>query len=228
MSVEFYHLQPVILTDDLFFALQPTCAITGTALQRSTAFTIAEQQMIDEIGTPLLPTVVTGTYMFPLPYEPIVLEFNRVHSIRSVVGLALDDACQCDLSEYEGCGIIRDQYGYIDTRVLSGAVRACACGPGNLYQLRVAFEAGLPTGTAANDSGLHLGLAMAAAQVLREISDPGSNEGGPGAPGLKSWAAQGYSESRVDPEKTAFGENALGTFIRGLVEHLRIKRALKL
>jgi hypothetical protein len=183
--------------------------------------------MIQELVTPLLPTQLTGTYMWPFRY-PLALEFCHLQSIDHVRALALD-GCNCDLTEYEACATIRsDTYGYIDPRLIWGGVNVCGCGPGQIYQIEVVFTAGLPTGVAANDSSLHLGLATAAAQVLREIVDPGSNEGGPGAPGLKSWSADRYSETRVDPKKTPFGQNAIGTFIAGLVRHLRKDRAMAL
>lgn len=227
MSSEYYHLSPVILTDAMFFALQPQCVVTGSFDQRQTAYLVAEQQMIDEIGTPLVATDITGTYPYPMPYSPLVLEYDRVNRLDFVYGLARNSDCACTLESFEGCGVIRDGYGYIDTLVLAGRLSGCGCGYRNLYQLVIGYNAGLPTGVAANDRALHLGLTMAAAQVLREISAPGSNEGGPGAPGLTGWSAQGYSENRVAPEKTSFGQNAIGTYIRGLVEHLRRKRALK-
>jgi hypothetical protein len=228
MSVEFYHLSPVILTDAMFFENVPTCLLTGTNAQRQSAYGIAERQMIQELVTPLLPTQLTGTYMWPFRHS-LALEFCHLQSVDRVRGLALDDACSCDLTAYDGCATIRsDTYGYIDPRIVYGALNVCGCGPGQIYQVEVVFTAGLPTGVAANDSSLHLGLATAAAQVLREIVDPGSNEGGPGAPGLKSWSADRYSETRVDPKKTPFGQNAIGTFIVGLVRHLRKDRAMAL
>lgn len=226
MTSIYYHLSPVILTDNLFFGLQPQCVVTGSFVQRQAAFAIAEQQMINELSTPLLPTNITGTYMYQ--HEPIYLEYERVNAVNFIWGMALDNSESCDLTPYPGCAVIRDHIGLLDHRVIGRALSACGCGPGSMYQLLVGYNAGLPTGVAANDQGLHLGLAMAAAQVLKEIADPGANEGGPGAPGLTSFGAQGYSESRVSPEKTSFGENAIGTFIRGLVGHLRIHRALSL
>lgn len=229
MSVDFYHLAPVILTDAMFFENVPTCLLTGTATQRQNAYGIAERQMIRELDTPLLPTQLTGTYMWPFRY-PLALEFSRIRSIDRVRGLALDDGCSCDLTAYDGCASIRsDTYGYIDPRLTDVAIRTlCGCSPGVMYQVEVVFTSGLPTGVAAQDSSLHLGLSLAAMQALREIIDPGSNEGGPGAPGIESWSADRYSETRVKPRRTPFGHNALGTYISDLVRHLRKDRALAL
>jgi len=228
VGAEFFHLTPVILTDDLFWSLQSECLNSGTFGQRQAAYTIAEQQMIREIGTPLIPTTLTGTYMAQMPAEPLVLEFNRVSRIDSVVGLAVEGH-DCELIEYGGCGLIRSQYGYVDLRIVEGYLQSlCGCAPGMIYQFRVAYTAGLPTGISAVDNGLHVALVMAAAQALKEIVDPGSNEGGPGAPGLTGWSAQGYSESRVQPRMTPFGQNALGNYISNLVRHLKIYRPLRM
>lgn len=227
MTVEYYHLAPVILTDTLFFNHEPGCLITGSLLQRQTAFLIAEQQMMRELSTFLLPTTVTGTFMWPFG-ESLVLPHDHLHSIDSVVGLSADQGCSCELTEYDACAFLRDSLGYIDARLTEAAwIRGCSCAQANLYQIRVAYTAGLPTGVAANDLGLHQGLADAAAIALNEIVDKGSNEGGPGAPGLVSWSADRYSETRVAPKKTAFGETAQGTYIANLVRHLRRFRALR-
>lgn len=226
MSVDYYHLAPVILTDSLFFAHEPACLLTGTSTQRQTAYLVAEQQMMRELDTFLLPTTVTGTFLWPFQ-NPLVLPHERLQSIDSVVGLSADD-CSCVLTEYDACAFMRDSVGYIDARLVEGAwARGCGCGGAGLYQIRVAYTAGLPTGVAAGDLALHQALSDAAAIALAEVVDPGSNEGGPGAPGILSWSADRYSETRVPPRKTAFGQTARATYIANLVRHLKRFRALK-
>jgi hypothetical protein len=228
VTVEYFHLAPVILTDDLFFEFQPSCVVTGSVSNRRAAYLTAEQQMMRELSTFLLPTSVTGTFTFPFQ-QPLELPHDRVKSIDSVVALSADEGCSCDLTEYKACAFLRDSLGYIDVRVVEGAwAQGCGCGGGHFYQLRVAYTAGLPTGVAADDSSLHAALSMAAATALREIVDPGSNEGGPGAPGITQWSADRYSETRVTPKKTAFGQTAQGTYIANMVRHLKRFRALRL
>lgn len=229
MSAEYYHLAPVILSDDLFFTYRPDCEVSGSFPTRQAAYIAAEQNMMKAIGTFLLPTTVTGTYT-PTS-NPLVLEWDRVSKINSVKVLSRDGGCDCDLTEEEACALIRDSYGYIDvvrTQVL--AASRCGCGAGgglNPYQIQVAFTAGLPTGTAANDASLHIGLAMAAELELKHIVDPGALEGGPGDAGVQSYGTKGYSETRVKLKNTPFGTSAIANHIYNRISHLRRKRALR-
>lgn len=226
MPADFYHLAPVILTDDLFFTYRPDCMVTGSASVRAAAYVAAEQKMIQAIGTPLIPTSITGTYM--PQSNPLILDFDRVQSIDAVILYTHDGECNCDLTEEEGCGLIRNHYGYIDVvRTSNLARRLCACGSNAPYQWRIAYTAGLPTGTAANDANLHIGLAMAAELELKHILDPGALEGGPGDPGVQSYGTKGYSETRVKLKNTPFGTSAIANHIFNRVRHLRLKRALR-
>ena len=225
--VEWYHLAPVILDDALFFSLTPPMTESGTVGQRLAAYATAERQAMNAIGTFLLPTTVTGTWPWPQPYAPLVLPHNRVHSIDRVAVNALQD-CNCDLTQYDGCGIIRSGYGYIDVRVVASRfISNCGCGSLVPYNMEVTYTAGLPTGTAAQDSSLHLALAIAARLTLWEMIEPGALEGGAGDPGVQSYGTLGYSEQRVKLKVTPFGASALANKAWLLTEHLRLKRAFR-
>jgi hypothetical protein len=228
--VEYYHLAPVILTDSLFFTYFPPseCLYTGTVAQRNAAYLMAEQQMMREIGTFLTPTTVTGTYLWPIPYEPIVLLHSRVHSVDRLVVTTFDDGCSCDLTENPGCATIRSAYGYIDPRIISQAYRShCGCGPADPYLIHVTYTAGLPTGVAANDTTLQMALAMAADMTLQELLHPGLVESA--MAGITSWSAQGYSESRRnDFLVTSFGVSPRAQLIASMVSYLKLYRALRL
>lgn len=236
MGVEYFHLAPVILNDAVWAEYAPPCFASGTFAQRHGAFLTAEQQMIQWLNTPLLPTSVTGTYRYPHPYEPTALDFVRVKSIDSIVAHSIDAGCTCDLTDNAACAFVRDgKYGIIDFRVIGGAfVSQCGCQPGLPYDVEVAFTAGLPTGVAATDVTLHMALAHAATLVLNEMADPGANEGGAGDAGVVGWGAQGYSEQRIPPtsfaglRKTPFGSSAKANWIADRVEHLRLSRPLRL
>jgi hypothetical protein len=231
MGQEFVHLSPVILTDDMFFSYNPDCVVTGTAALRDAAYLEAEQRMITHINTPLLPTQISGTYLWPRPpSEPFLLDYVRVRSVDSIVARTLDDACECDLSDNEACAIIREgKFGILDIRQIdAGFHRACGgCGPGCAYQVDLTYTAGLQTGVAANDKTLHAALAFAARISLNEMVDPGANEGGAGDPGVQGWASQGYSENRTTLRRTVFGSSARANRIADMVEHLRIPLPLK-
>jgi hypothetical protein len=227
--LEYYHLAPVVLTDNLFFEYAPACSMTGTATQRNAAYTIAEQQMIQHLGTFLLPTTVTGSFLFPVPMKPLILPYTHLISIDRVVAKSLDDCADCDLTDHAGCGIIRDNVGYIDLLVVEhGARSLCGSCAGVYYLAEITVTAGLPTGVAANDHGLHMALAKLAEVTLAEMIDPGANEGGPGDPGLSAWGSQGYSETRMPLAKTPMGSGPMANYIARLVRHLKVKRALRM
>lgn len=218
--VEYYHLAPVILNDALFFAYNPSLCETGTFAQRQTAYLIAEQQMMQHLGTFLTPTTVTGTYLWPVPYRPVMLDHTRVHSIDRVVVTSFDDTCDCDVTENPGCATIRDSFhAIIDPRVVSAAARTlCGCSPGDLYLIICSYTAGLPTGVAASDLGLQSALGMLAGMHLQEMLQPGSQES---MAGITSWSADGYSETRKFITSTAFGASSKAQYITQLVKHLK-------
>lgn len=223
MGFEHYHLSPVILTDSMFFDYVPTCHNTGTATQRRASYLIAEQQMMDELGTFLVPTTITGSMVWPEFPRSLLVPYDRVQAIPRVVVTAFKGDDVLETYENAAQGIVRDGRGAID--VLVTGYPYCHAMGGYMYQAIVTIQAGLPTGVSALDTGLHMGLAMAAEVALNEIVDPGSNEGGPGDPGVKQWGSLGYSESRQDLRRTAFGQTAKANYIRRLIEHLKRVRS---
>lgn len=229
--VEYYHLSPVILTDEMFADYNGSCVNSGTAGQRRNAYVIAESRMIEQIGTFLLPTTVTGTFIWPTIYHPIVLPHSFLISIDALVAKSRDGSCTCNLIDNAGCGVIRNGVGYIDFQATSLAASAyCGCGGrGWFYQAEVTYTAGLPTGTAANDTRLHNALAVVAYEALTQMVEPGLGAGGPGNPGVMGFSTMGYSETfnKESLEKTKLGNSALANYAASLVSHYRKKRALR-
>lgn len=229
------HLAPVILTDALYFQYVPSegSFCTGTAVQRRAAFLTAEQWIIQEIGAPLLPTTITGTFMWPELYgtNTIVLPHKWVQSVGRVNVLYGGGTGTCGLQNTEGCFRIRDEIGYIDTHCVCNACsQQCGTGLGtDLYQVQISYTAGLPTGIAADDSSLHMALAIVAEEVLKEIVDPGANPGGPGAPGVTGWSTLGYSETPNEKslQMTAMGASGRMNFAARQIRHLKRKKALR-
>lgn len=234
--IEWVHLSPVILTDAVYFANIGNPLYTGTAAQRANAYLIAEQAVIQELNTPLLPTTITGTYMWPgLKSETytagsIMLEHQRITSIDRVSVLYGGGTGTCGLQATDGCYRLRAGVGYLDLLCIGNLATAqCACGVADIYQVQVTYTAGLPTGIAADDAGLHLALSMVAEQFLNQIVDPGANPGGPGAPGVMGFGGLGYSE-KYNPKSlqmTPMGASASMNMVRRLLKHLKKKRALK-
>lgn len=227
MPAEFHHLSPVILTDALFDTFVPALTTTPTAAQKNAAYLIAEQNMVRGLKTPLLPTQVSGTFAFPIPYATIKLPHIYVRSLDSVVAYGYDSGCNCDVTDLTACGRIRNYIGWIDTRIIAGFyVRACGS-PIRPAYYDITYTAGLLTGTAADDASLHLSLSMLARLQLLEMTDPGGLEGGGGDIGVQSYSTLGYSETRVKLKKTPFGSSAIANKAWDLVKHLRIHFPMK-
>jgi hypothetical protein len=236
--LEWVHTSSVILTDALYFSYIGDPLYTGTATQRNAAYLMAEQAMIQYLKTPLLPTAITGTFIWPslrgmdsytIGESTIKLPFTWLQSIEAVSVLSGGGTGTCGLQATDGCYRIRDRIGYLDVFCIGNLVRQ-QCGSASLpYQVQVAFTAGLPTGIAADDLSLHMALAMKAEEVLNEIVDPGANPGGPGAPGVKNWSTLGYSETPLPEslEVTPLGNSARMNRAVQLVRHLKKKRAFK-
>ena len=222
MAFEHYHLAPVILTDSMFLSYVPTCHNLGTAAQRQAAYLVAEQQMIQELGTFLIPTTITGSVIWPDFPKPLILPYDRIISIPRVVVTAFKGDDTLETYENAAQGIVRDGHGIIDALVTGyHYYHGHHAIGGYMYQAIVTVQAGLPTGVSAVDTSLHMALSLAAETALNEIVDPGSNEGGPGDPGVKQWGTLGYSETRQDLRVTPFGPTARGNYIRRLVSHLK-------
>jgi len=181
-------------------------------------------QATEEVGTFLLPVIVTGTFSWPIHTDHLVLPYAYVHRIMGVTLLDQQAYNSCDLDEADGCAFVwNDTYGYIDPRRIEDV---CQCAYGVPYQLRIAWESGLPTGTANLPNAL-LALTMVAEINLNEIIDPSANEG-VGDIGIQEFSNQQYKESRKRLRNTAFGNSARANKAAQLLSNLRKKRALKL
>lgn len=236
--LEWVQTNTLILSDDLYFAYIGDPQITGTFTQRSAAYLMAEQAMTQHLKTPMLPTAITGTFLWPSlrgmdSYKrgehTIILPLKWIQSIESITVLYGGGTGTCGLQTTAGCYRIRDTIGYVDTFCVDSLIqRQCSSFP-LPYQVQIAYTAGLPTGIAADDLSLHMALAMKAEEILNEIVDPGANPGGPGAPGVQNWSTLGYSETPL-PESlnvTALGSSARMNRAVQLVRHLKRKRALR-
>lgn len=209
---------------------------TSTQAQRNAAFQIAEQFAIQEIGTFLVPTIVTGTFAWPLTDTRFMLPHTHVRSISSVTAIH-DAGCDCEDQQIEigGCAWLIDaQAGIIDLRqcnsTATNASCACSCNGGRGLPLlfRIAYEAGLQAGLVAANANSLLGLVTAADLALEQIIDPAGSEGGPGDPSLSNFSDTGYSETRQFLRMTAFGGSPRANFATRMLRPLKFKRALKL
>lgn len=220
------YFAPIILTDQIYLDSGGHTG-TSTANQRNAAYLIAEKRMTSHLNTFLKPTVVTGTYEWPHMGEPIILDQGYLISIKSVKAISQDSFCDCDLTESDACGLIKDDtYGYVYVRVTEGAYRGCGCGSVNPWQLRIAYEAGLPSGTV-YQADMLLALTIVAELTLNEMIDQGANEG-VGDVQITEFSNQSYREKRGVLGHTGLGSSARANYAADLVGSYRRHRWVKL
>lgn len=230
---EFLVTGTAILTDQIFTDYGGQTG-TSTPAQRQVAYQIAEQFAVEEIGTFLVPTTITGTFPWPLTTSRIHLPHDRLRRIDSVLFIH-EAGCNCASGSVDivGCAwVIDEDNGLIDVRECGSAVcHGCACvghGHGGLLQIRVAYTAGAAPGLVAANGSALMGLVTAADLALQQIIDPAGAEGGPGDPQVKSFSDTGYSETREGLRMTAFGGSPRANLAARMLAPLKFKGALKL
>lgn len=208
---------------------------SSTAAQRNAAYQIAEQFAIQEIGTFLTPTTVSGTFAWPI-HERLNLPHTHVRSVSSLTAIH-EAGCDCadDQVELSGCAWILDyQAGIVSLRECgyqAGASIACGCtyregGQPLLYQ--IVYEAGIQAGLVAANAAALQGLVTAADLALEQIIDPDGAQGGAGDPSLTSFSDTGYSQSHQFLIMTSFGGSPRANFAARMLKPLAYKRALRL
>lgn len=226
--MEYPKYSPEILTDTLYTNFGGKNG-ESTAGQRSAAYLIAEERMSDHLNTFLLPTIITGTYPWPVNGDPICLDHAYVRSIKSVHVYTEECCCDCDLIANDGCALIIDgDYGYVYVKMTDGVGCGCGCGGdyGYPYNVQVVYEAGLYSGTsyAAN---MLTALTIVAQDTLNEMIEPGANEGA-GDVQIQEFQNQSYREKRGPMLHTALGESPRANFAARLVRRLKRHKYLKL
>ena len=208
------HSSPLILTDAMFVEYGGQIE-SSTINQRQNAYRIAEQRVTSYIGTFLLPTIVTGTF----PYNGnqfIATDYGYVHSVKSASVLSLNNLQTCTLQTDSGCVFVYDDtFGYLNFSCVN---KQCGCGSWKQpYQFQVAYEAGLPTGTA-NQSPIEHALVIMAEISLNEMLYPRMNEGA-GDVRIEAWSGLDYSETRKRHARTALGESPRASYASDLIRH---------
>lgn len=222
MTLEYYpYYAPIILTNDIFVEYGGYTG-TSTPSQRNAAFLIAEKLMTRYLNSFLLPTIVTGTYIWA---EPIITKHGHVIGIESIVVKASDNVLNCVLKDIDACAFIRsDTFGYLDIRLLENCLSSCLSQFTPPYQVELAYNSGLPSGTSFQPDSL-MGLVTIAQIHVNAITDPGANEGAYDI-GILEYANQSYREKRMPLIRTVLGSSAAANYAAGLVKHLRATPAL--
>ena len=194
--------------------------------QLQSSYWLAEMQVSSYIGTLLLPVIVTGTFGYE-GRERLATDYGYVHQILSVNVISKANGVNCDVRNNDGCAFIfNDTFGYIDFRRISSY---CSCGYpfwNPAYQVQVAYQAGLPTGTA-NQPGILEALTIIAQIDLNEKLPGvvGVNEG-VGDIAIQNFRSLDYAETRGAHSlvKTALGESPKSMRAKRLID-MSIRRA---
>jgi len=230
---------PIILNDALFSLNggQGTGSFPISVLQ--SAYMVAEMQATAYIGAPLLPVIVTGTFNNMMGHKRIATDYGYVQRLLSVNVLTKSGANNCTLQNNDGCGFIyNDTYGYVDFQVVTSICgwswwwsgypySPYVLGP-SPYQVQIAYEAGLPTGTA-NQPTITRALTILA-QIELDDAFPGvvgQNES-VGAIGIQEFKSLDYLEKRAEHAlvKTNLGDDARSQRAKKLID-ATIRRARK-
>jgi hypothetical protein len=232
-----YLVTGTAILDDSIYASFGGDLDSTTAAQRNNAYQIAEQFAIEEIGTFLVPTTISGTFAWP-QHD---LRFNLPHThVRTVTSLtAIHEAgcdCAADQVELSGCAwIIDHRAGIVDLRQCGENAGqpsiACGCtyrarGEPLLYQ--IVYEAGIEAGRVAANASAKQGLTVAAELALEQMIDPAAALAGPGDPSITSFSDTGYSQSYQFLTMTAFGGSPRANYAARMLAPLKFKRALRL
>jgi hypothetical protein len=225
---------PLILNDTVFTEYGGKTG-TFSQSQRTSSYLISEMQVSAYIGTLLLPTIITGTYPY-MGKNRIPTDYGYVHQLLNVTvkskGFLTKD---CSLVDNEACGYIyNDTFGYIDFKQVALICGLAIYGTfgGNAvvvpfvpYQIEIAYQAGLPTGTA-NQPPILEALTILAQIDLNE-KDPGNsgvNET-TGDVGVQEYKSLDYREARAEHAlvKTDLGGSAKAMRAKRLIDMCIVK-----
>lgn len=220
--MNFYpYTEPIILTDSLFSLYGGNLKSTVEA-QRDAAFVIAEAAVSEDIGTFLLPTIITGTFQY-IPHRMLILDNSYISRVILTRFIAEDETI------YETISGTANLYVHLHDDV-RGVVEVdptttyLCCGHRDSlpYKVQVIYETGLPTGVASNNPNILLALTTYADIVLNEIIGYGNES--VGDIGVQNFKNQQYTESRVALLRTVYGTSARAQFIHKLLVKFRKHR----
>lgn len=215
---------PIILTEEIFQAYGGILGSTKPEM-RQVAYSVAEEFVTDDIGTFLLPTIVTGTYYYS--HNPILTDYGYVNRVIMVRFLDTQERIYYSISGTANvyASLRDDTYGIVDIHSVFANCQCASSFNPYPYQVQMVYEAGLPTGTANNPRVL-LALVQAADMVLNQMEGFGNEADG--LVGVDAFKNQDYFEKRHSLKNTVFGSSAKAQFISNLLVKLRKHRYVRL
>lgn len=211
----------IIMTDAIFSDYGGHLGVS-TVPQRNAVYWIAERTLSDDLETFLLPTIVTGTYLFKPTNPFLVLDHTYVSKV--IMTRFYDTEEKVYWSQAGTANVYLslrdDERGLVDIHWLLGN---CNCTQHSRfpYKIQETYEAGLPTGTA-NHPDILLALTTYSDIILNEIIGYGNESAGD--IGVQQFTNQQYAEQRVPLIKTTFGSSARAQFIKQQIAKYERKR----
>lgn len=219
MIIDYPYSTPIILTDAIFQSYNGDVTQSNKDF-RQISYWLAEEAVSRDLNTFLLPTIVTGTYQYR-PY--IMLDHAYVREIKQAWFLDNENNVYYTVtgSFNTYLRLQSDTYGVVDIDYLGATCGACTSR--YPYQVRIAYEAGLVSGTSYQPMVL-MGLTQAATLFLNELQGWGNE--GVGDIGITQYSNQQYSEKRMAMINTVYGNSAKAQFIHKRLDGLRKRRAV--
>lgn len=216
---------PIIMTDAIYSVYGGHTG-SSTIAQRQASFLLAEETVSDDIGTFLLPTNVTGSYVYN-PTRELFLDHAYVNNLIQIWFVDGEGTTYyTDTAPSLNFVLVNSERGIVNINraILESSV---FCPHSSQYPAKIllAYNAGFPSGTSYHPNIL-LALTKYSEIILNEIIGFGNESSGD--IGVKSFRNQRYSEDRVALLRTNFGTSAVGQFVHKLLSKFRKYRRVGL
>lgn len=220
--MNYVHRVPIILTDTLYEEYGGALD-TCTPQQRKNMYWLAEMMVSEALETYLLPTSVTGTYLYNKLSPFVILDNTYIQSVNHVYFKDTKEEIYWDQAGTANVyvSLRSGDYGLVDLHYLVGSCHCSSGGNPFPYQVDIVYTAGLPTGTA-NQPDIIMALTEYAKIGINEMIGFGNEA--PGDIGVQNFSNQQYQETRVKLLRTAFGTSAKAQFIDKLISKYKMKR----
>ena len=219
--MNYIHRVPIILNDNLYEEYGGELD-TCTPQQRKNMYWLAEMMVSEALETYLLPTVVTGTYLYNKLSPYVILDHTYIQSVNHTYFIDSKETIYWDQAGTANINVsLRSgDYGLVDLHYLVGS---CGCHSQGSYPYKVdiVYTAGLPTGTA-NQPDMLMALTEYAKIGINEMIGFGNEA--PGDIGVQDFQNQQYREMRVKLLRTSFGTSAKAQFIDRLLSKYKQRR----
>ena len=220
--MNYVHKSPIILNDNLYEEYGGELD-TCTPQQRKNMYWLAEMMVSEALETYLLPTQVTGTYLYNALSPFVILEHTYINTVDHVYFLDTKEDVYWDQAGTANIyvSLRSHDYGLVDLHYLVGSCNCHSNSNPFPYQVDIVYTAGLPTGTA-NNPDMLMALTEYAKIGINEMIGFGNEA--PGDIGVQDFQNQQYRETRVKLLRTSFGTSAKAQFIDRLISKYKYRR----